>query len=253
MRRYRSTILVVASILTVIFIWWIVSLFYRPEFLPSPFSVFQTVVKLFATGKFFFHMYKTLIRILIGFTLAMVLSTFLGVVMGISKYVEKFFEAEVLIGLTIPALCWAAISIMWFGLKDASAIFAIIALITPMITVNILQGMKALDKDVIEMGKAFKSNKKMIIQHIVLPQLVPYFFASIRFGLGLAWKVVVIAEMMGLSNGIGYMISFWFGLFSMKDVLAWTISFTLVMFVIEYGIIRSFEKRFTRWRPVTAF
>ena len=253
MGKYRSISLVASSILAVIFLWWIISLFYRPEFLPSPILVFQAVVKLFATGKFFFHMYKTVIRIVIGFTLAMVISTILGVIMGISKHVEKFFEAIVLIGLTIPALCWAAISIMWFGLKDASAIFAITALITPMITVNILQGMKALDKDVIEMGKVFKANKKMIVQHIVLPQLVPYFFASIRFGLGLAWKVVVIAEMMGLSNGIGYMISFWFGLFSMKDVLAWTISFTLVMFVIEYGIVRNFEKRLTHWRPVTVF
>lgn len=253
MGKYRSIGLVVTSILAVIFVWWIISLFYRPEFLPSPFLVFQVVVKLFATGEFFFHMYKTVIRIAIGFTLAMVISTILGVIMGISRHVEEFFEAEVLIGLTIPALCWAAISIMWFGLKDASAIFAITALITPMITVNILQGMKTLDKDVIEMGRAFEVNKKMIVQHIVLPQLVPYFFASTRFGLGLAWKVVVIAEMMGLSNGIGYMISFWFGLFSMKDVLAWTISFTLVMFVIEYGIIRNFEKRLTRWRPVAVF
>lgn len=253
MRSYQSFSLIITSIFTLIFLWWIISLFYRPEFLPNPFSVFTRVGSLFLSGDFYYHMYRTLFRIVIGFTIAMILSSVIGVAMGISKYVEKFLEIEVIIGLSVPALCWAAISIMWFGLKDSSAIFAIVVLTSPMIIVNILQGMKALDKEIIEMGNAFKANKKMIILHIVLPQLGPYILSSIRYGLGLAWKVVVIAEMMGLSNGIGYKISFWFGLFSMRDVLAWTISFTLIMVVIEYGIIGRIEKKLMVWRPGTIF
>jgi NitT/TauT family transport system permease protein len=198
-------------------------------------------------------MYYTLLRIVSGFALAMLISLALGVAMGSSRYVEKFFEAEILVGLTIPALAWAVISIMWFGLKDFAAIFAITVLITPAITLNVVQGMKNLDKSLIEMAKAFEADRTLVIRSIVIPQLLPYLFAATRFGLGLAWKTVVIVEMLGLSNGIGYMIAFWFGMFSMKDILAWTLSFTLVMLAFEYGLLGRLEKWAMRWRPTISF
>jgi len=183
----------------------------------------------------------------------MLISIILGVAMGRSRYVEKFFEAEILVGLTIPALAWAVLSIMWFGLKDFAAIFAITVLITPVITLNVVQGMKNLDKGLLEMAKVFGSNKRLVIRSIVIPQLLPYLFAAARFGLGLAWKSVVIVEMLGLSNGIGYMIAFWFGMFSMKDVLAWTLAFTLIMLMFEYGLLGPLEKWAMRWRPTISF
>jgi len=247
--KYISLLLLTLSIFGFITIWWILSLFFKPEFFPSPFLVFGEVKSIFVMGDFFKHMGKTLVRIILGFSISMILSLFLGIIMGKSYYVEKLLEPEILIGLTIPALAWSIISIMWFGLKDTAAVFAIVMLITPMITVNILQGVKNLDKSLIEMGMSFKANKKMILREIVIPQLMPYILAGSRFGLGLAWKVVVIAEMLGLTNGIGYMIAFWFGMFSMKGVLAWTLSFTIVMFILEYGILAPLEKKWAQWRP----
>lgn len=206
------------------------------------------MVTIVADGDFLYHMSKTMIRVLIGFACSMILSLVAGVCMGIWKNVEQFMEPGVLIGLTIPALCWAAISVMLFGLSEITAVFTIVVLVTPMITVNILAGMKALDRDLTEMARAFGAGRKLIIREIVVPQLLPYLVAGMRFGLALSWKVVVIAEMMGLSNGIGYQISYSFGVFSMRDVLAWTLSFTGIMFVIEYGIIGRLEKRWSRWR-----
>lgn len=232
-----------------IVIWWVLSLFFKPEFFPSPLLVFSEVKSIFVTGIFFKHMGKTLIRIIFGFSFAMILSLFLGILMGKSSYIEKLLEPEILIGLTIPALAWSIISIMWFGLKDTAAIFAIVMLITPMITVNILQGVKNLDKSLIEMGISFRANRKMILKEIIIPQLMPYILAGSRFGLSLAWKVVVIAEMLGLTSGIGYMIAFWFGMFSMKGVLAWTLSFTIIMFIFEYGFLAPLERKWAQWRP----
>ncbi len=252
-RKHYSVLLISLSLVSLILVWWFLSLFFRPEFLPSPILVFRDVLAISVSGQFLSHMYYTLLRIICGFALAMLISLVLGIAMGRSKYVEKFFEAEVLVGLTIPALAWSVISIMWFGLKNFAAIFAITVLITPVITLNVVQGMKNLDKSLIEMAKAFESNRGLVIKTIIIPQLLSYLFAATRFGLGLAWKIVVIAEMLGLSNGIGYMIAFWFGMFSMKDVLAWTLSFTLVMLIFEYGLLGRLEKWATRWRPTISF
>ncbi len=247
--RDYSSLLIGVSILTLILIWWLLSLFFKPEFFPGPLLVFRDAWLLFVSGEFLSHMSSTLLRIVCGFGAAMILSVTLGVAMGRSRYIEKFFEAEILVGLTIPALAWAVISIMWFGLNNLAAVFAITVLITPAITLNVLQGVKNLDKSLIEMAKSFGSDRRLIIRDVVFPQLLPYLLAATRYGFGLAWKTVVIVEMLGLSSGIGYMIAFWFGMFSMQKVLAWTLSFTLVMLVFEYGFLGRLERRATRWRP----
>jgi NitT/TauT family transport system permease protein len=190
----------------------------------------------------------TMMRVLVGFSCALALSLAIGIAMGVWRSVETFLEPGVLIGLTIPALCWTAIAVMLLGLGEGPAIFSIIVLVTPMITVNVLAGMKALDRQLIEMAKAFGANRRVILREVVFPQLLPYVLAGSRYGLGLSWKVVVIAEMMGLSSGIGYQIAFSYGMFSLAKVFAWTVSFSAVMFGIEYGLMRPLEKRWTKWQ-----
>jgi NitT/TauT family transport system permease protein len=115
--------------------------------------------------------------------------------------------------------------------------------------VGVVQGMHALDSDLLEMARAFKIGTTQRILHVFLPQLLPHFLSSARYGLALSWKVVVIIEMMGLTSGIGYMISFWFGVFSMERVLAWTLSFTVCMFLIESFVFKAVERQLLHWRP----
>lgn len=234
---------------TIILIWQIIAFFFPPAFIPGPFIVLGEVYKLFADGSFFFHMYHTLVRVIVGFIWAFLVSLGLGIMMGVNRLAETYFEEAILVGLTIPGLAWSIIALLWFGISDLAAWFAIFIIIAPIITINVWQGTKALDKDLIEMGQAFQATKPQIIFSIILPQLVPYLFAALRFGFALSWKVVVLSEMLGLSNGVGFMINYAFELFSMKLVLAWTVGFALVMLVIEMGIFNFFEKRLTSWRP----
>lgn len=237
-----------ASILTLLLLWQAIAWFFPPSLLPGPVAVFGTVWEIFVSGKFFFHMVHTLLRVGAGFLWAFLVSIGLGIFMGVSRTAERFFEVEILVGLTIPSLAWAVIALMWFGIKEIAPVFTIFIIILPIITVNMWQGTKALDHEVIEMARAFRARRAMVIREVVIPQLVPYLLAATRFGLSLAWKVTVIAEMLGLSNGIGYMIHYSFGIFSMQEVLAWTIAFTLVMMVLEYGLLNPLEARITRWR-----
>jgi ABC-type nitrate/sulfonate/bicarbonate transport system substrate-binding protein len=84
----------------------------------------------------------------------------------------------------------------------------------------------------------------------VLPQTVPYLLAATRYALGISWKIATTVELIGMSSGVGYMLNYWFGLFSMTQVLAWTLTFTLVLLGIEFLLINPFEKRATAWRAV---
>ncbi len=240
----------VGSLALLLTVWSVAALFTRSSFLPGPLTVFHEVVRILVHEQFLVHMAHTLHRVLAGMALAFSLSLLFGIPMGLSRGAERFLEAYILVGLTVPGLCWAVLSLMWFGIANTAPIFAITVTVFPLITTNIWQGTKALDKELADMGKAFRASRGMIIRQILLPQLLPFMLAALRFGFSLAWKVVVLSEMLGLSNGIGYMINTSFASFSMTGVLAWTLSFTAVMFVIEFGIFKPMEGHLTRWRPV---
>jgi NitT/TauT family transport system permease protein len=139
--------------------------------------------------------------------------------------------------------------IMFFGLNETSAYAAVAITIMPMLAISIWQGTKSIDKDLIDMSRIFHASPLSKVVDVILPQLISHILAAIRYGLGLAWKVVVVVEMFGLSNGVGYQVVRGFNVFSMKAVLAWAISFLVVMIVIEFGIIGWVEKAVTRWRP----
>ncbi len=242
----------VASVSAMLLAWHAIASFFPPSLLPGPIPVFKRVGEILISGRFAVHMAATLLRVGAGFFLAFLVGIALGIFMGVNRTAERFFEAEIVVGLTIPSLAWAVIALMWFGISEVAPIFTIYIVLLPLITVNMLQGAKALDQEVIEMAQAFRARRAMMIRDVVIPQLVPYLLAATRFGLSLAWKVTVIAELLGLSNGIGYMIHYSFGIFSMVDVFAWTIAFTLVMLALEYGLLKPLETRVTAWRRAVA-
>jgi len=241
-----------ASLLAVLVVWHAIASFFPPTLLPGPIPVFGRVWQIIFSGTFTVHMGATLLRVATGFFFAFFASIALGIFMGVNRTAERFFEAQIVVALTIPSLAWSVIALMWFGISELAPIFTIFIVLLPVITVNIVQGTKALDHEMIEMANAFRAGRAMVILEVVIPQLVPYLLAATRFGLSLAWKVAVIAELLGLSNGIGYMIHYSFGIFSMLDVFAWTLAFTLVMLAIEYGLLKPLEARVTGWRRAVA-
>jgi len=239
----------VGSIVVLLGAWWLLSLVFPPALIPRPVETLSEVAAIISGGEFLTEMGNTLRRVLVGFGIAMVISIPLGIVMGTFRSLESFFEPPVILGLTMPGLIWAVLMIMFFGLTETSAYGAVAVTIFPMLTISIWQGTKAMDKDLMDMSSAFHASPWSKVVDVILPQLVSHILAAIRYGLGLAWKVVVVVEMFGFSNGVGYQVVRGFNVFSMKAVLAWAITFLVVMIVIEFGIIGSLERTVTRWRP----
>lgn len=239
----------VGSIMAMLFVWWGMTLFFPPTLVPHPLDTLTEVVAIMSTGDFFSEMGATLRRVGVGFVIAMLVAIPLGILMGTIKPLEHFFEPPVILGLTMPGLIWAVLAIMFFGLNETSAYAAVSITICPMLAISLWQGAKSIDKDLIDMSTAFHASPWSKIVDVILPQLISHILAAIRYGLGLAWKVVVVVEMFGFSNGVGYQVVRGFNTFSMKAVLAWAITFLIVMIVIEFGFIGWLEKRVTRWRP----
>src|SRR6185369_4346597 len=180
--------------------------------------------------------------------LTMVLGVTTGTIMGLSRKGEVFLDSWVLVGLTVPAIVNSIICLLWLGLNDRAAIVAIGTAAFPAVSISIWQGIKGIDTQLVGMGQAFHLNRSAIIRKIIFPQLLPHILASMRYALGICWKICTTVELIGMSSGVGYQLNYWFGLFSMTQVFAWTLLFLLVMFAIEYLIFKPIEKRLTRWR-----
>jgi NitT/TauT family transport system permease protein len=245
------------SILSFLGLWWVGSLFSAPEILPGPIAIGRTIVSNFTTlgpeGKTAeFHVAITLARILFTFSIAMALGIAIGLIMGMRRKVELAFGYLIPIALTMPTLLAVFLCVMWFGFSEAGGLFAVVLTVTPFVTVNMLAGTKALDKELVDMAHAFKAKRSLVVRKVLIWQLMPYIFSAFRYAFGMTWKIVALAETFGLKYGIGYMFTFWFEQFNMAQVMAWIVLFVALMLIFEHGVIARLEDKIFAWRPVHA-
>jgi len=243
MTRYR-----VASIASLFAVWLILAALFPSNVVPGPRDVGAAMWGNIRSGQAVFHLFKTLLRVGIGLVITMLLGIAIGGAMGLSRKSEVFFDAWVMVGLTIPAIVYSILCLLWFGLNDRAAIIAIGFSAFPTVAISIWQGIKGLDNQLTGMGTAFHLSSSAIFRKIIVPQLVPQILASMRSALGICWKICTIVELVGMSSGVGYMLNYWFGLFKMTQVFAWTLLFLIVMFGIEFLLFKPIENRLTRWR-----
>jgi NitT/TauT family transport system permease protein len=193
----------------------------------------------------------TLGRILAGFGVAFVVSLVIGIAAARSVTFRRFCDPAIILGLTVPGLVWALLCVIWFGVSLTTPIVAIALGIAPVMILHVLQGMKAVDSEIVEMAHVFKLSPRDKLIHIWIPSLIPHLIGGARVGLSLGWKVIVLVELFGLSNGVGYQLNSEFSSQNVAGVLAWTIVFWAVMVVIEYGVLQSLERASSKWRRVS--
>jgi NitT/TauT family transport system permease protein len=239
--------------LSILVVWWLGGALLSESVVPSPLRVVSTMTALIISGEAWFQLWQTLVRILLGFSVSVVLGIGIGLLMGLGRKLSDYVEVWLTVVITIPSLCWAIISLAWFGLRDSAAVFTIASITVPLIAVNFGSGVRQIDMSVVEMAQVFQANRQLIIRRVVFPQLVPHAIAAVRYGLPMSWKMAIIAEMLGLPDGVGFMLTYWFHLLNMTQVFAWTLLFTSVMLFVEYLVLKPFEQRLSRWKPAVKF
>lgn len=239
----------IMSYVSLVIGWWILSLFFPHYIVPSPPIIFGTLKDIILYGNPLRHVAPTMMRIALGFGASMALGISMGVLMGARKYWESFFRDYVTVSLSIPALCWAALATMWFGLKPTAPLVATTLITFPYVALNIWEGVRGVDKELVDMARSFEVPSRTILRKIIFPSLMPFLFAATRYGFAISWKIVAIAEMFAASAGMGYMIVYSYETFSMRGVIAWTLLFTAIILFIEYAFFKPAEKYVLRWRP----
>ena len=137
---------------------------------------------------------------------------------------------------------------IWVGLVESAAILAVALNKLPNTTVTIREGARAMDEGLLEMARVFRVPWHRTLRDVVLPQLYPYLLAATRSGLALIWKIVLVAELLGRSNGVGFQLGTYFQLFDVASILAYAIAFIAVVQLIEWGLLMPLERHLSRWR-----
>jgi len=228
--------------------WWIAALFAGSAKLPAPPIVLATVIAEARSGALLLHLGATLARVTFAFVLAMSLGCAIGYLMGRVRLANRLGDPWLILLLNLPALVVIVLAYIWAGLTETAAIAAIAINKLPTAVVTLREGTRALDPALDEMAQVFAFPRWRRFRHVLLPQLAPYIAAAGRSGLSLVWKIVLVAELLGRPNGVGFEIGVAFQLFDIPLLLAYSLSFAAVVLVIEAVILQPFEIRVSRWR-----
>ena len=228
--------------------WIIGSHLVGPRLLPSPQAVALAIIHEARSGALMFNLGVTLLRVAASFTLAMTLGTVIGLAMGRNPVVNRLADPWLVVLLNLPALVIIVLAYVWAGLTEIAALVAVALNKLPIAIVTVREGARALDPALDEMARVFRMSGWVRLRHVIIPQLAPYLAAATRSGLSLVWKIVLIVELLGRPNGVGFEIGVAFQLFDVTRILAYALTFVVVMLAIETFLVQPFERYVSRWR-----
>mgnify|MGYP001809646096 CR=1 FL=1 len=237
-----------ASLLLLLAVWQGAGMLAASRLLPMPVDVLRIAVAGVADGTLPYHVGVTLARVAGSFVLSMLIGAGVGLALGRSALLNRLFDGWLVLFLNLPALVVIILCYVWFGLVESAAVLAVSLNKIPNVAVIVREGARSLDRDYLEVAALYRFGTWGTLRHVVLPQLAPYLMAAARSGLALIWKIVLVVELMGRSNGVGFQLNLYFQLFDVGAILAYTLVFVAVVLVIETAGLQPIDRRLARWR-----
>jgi ABC-type nitrate/sulfonate/bicarbonate transport system permease component len=199
-------------------------------------------------GQFWKHFFVTLQRFAIGLAMAVIGGAFLGVMIGSLPLARALLNDTLLVFLTLPAVIWAFLTVMWFGIGPKAPIVTTALSAAPFIAVNVAQGVRAIGPDLHRMSAAFGVPFTRRVRHLVLPAVMGYVFAGIRFAVIIGWNGVLLAEWFGAAEGVGWRARIWYDSNRYRGFVGWIVVFVVFILIVDRLVLTPLQRRAFRWR-----
>jgi sulfonate transport system permease protein len=232
-----------------ILILWIIATnleLFSAAILPSISTVFDSLKSQLNSGQLWKDISISLVRVLEGYLIAATLGITLGVLMGISERINKFFFLTFTSIRQIPMLAWIPLIVLWFGIGESSKIIVIVIAAYFPILLNTMNGIKRTDKNLIEVGNMYNLSKWKLFTKIYFPSALPSIFVGLKLGLGISWMAVVGAEIIASSSGIGYRMNDARSLMQPEVVFVGMFAIALIGIIMDQ-ILSRISKKITPW------
>ncbi|WP_407120538.1 ABC transporter permease [Bradyrhizobium sp. STM 3561] len=173
---------------------------------PPPSRIFTTITELARSGELVHHIAATLWRVSLGFAFGVVAGTLLGAISGYWSLARRLLDPTVQALRAIPSLAWVPLFILWLGIFETSKVALIAIGVFFPVYLGVMGAILSVDRKIVEVGRVFRLSGFAMIRRILLPAVLPAYVVSLRIGLGLGWMFVVAAELIGASEGLGYLL-----------------------------------------------
>ena len=244
----KNRIISLLSVILLISIWKIISVIYKSDLiLPSPESTIIAIIKLFASKNFILVIGTTILRGLIGFAISFILGVGLGILAGINSSFNAFLKPILVTIRSTPVISLILLALIWFKV-DMVPVFIAFLTMFPFICTNIIDGIKNVDHDLVEMAQVYNVNKIGIIKEVYLPAITPFIFSGASSAMGIGWRAIIIGEVLSQPQfGIGTLMQTAQTYLLVNEVIAWTIIAIVISSLFEI-IIRKVEKLIVVWK-----
>jgi NitT/TauT family transport system permease protein len=231
-------------------VWQAVSLVMPAFVFPSLDNIFNRTLGILESWRQFSDVLATVSRILGGLAGSFILGAIFASFMMRIRFLDKFVSPILTFFQGIPALSWVVFAIIWFRGTEFRIFFIMVVTTLPAFTFQILDALRGMQKDLIEMVQSFRPTRRKILTAMIMPAILPEILTAWKVNIGNASRVVVVAELVGATDGIGYQLMQQQQLFDMAGALAWTLQIVFFVVVVQQ-IISLIETNVFRYRAVS--
>ncbi|WP_043739153.1 ABC transporter permease [Thioalkalivibrio nitratireducens] len=238
----------IASLLLFLAAWEWASVFYGELILPDPRAAFARLAEWIAAGTVWPELATTARRALAGYLLAVLAGSVLGMAAGMSMTASMMSRPIITVLIGTPPIAWLVLALLWFGAGDGTPIFTVFVAAFPITFIGAMQGARTLDGQLGDMATVFRVPRWMRFTDVHLPHLVSYLFPAWITALGISWKVVVMAELLATSDGVGAALAVSRSHLDTTATLAWIAAIVGLLLAVEYLLLEPLKREVERWR-----
>jgi NitT/TauT family transport system permease protein len=237
-----------AALVLILVAWTLLSRRYGAYVLPAPGAILTGFGEIVRSGEIWTHTAASLARIVVGFGLAVLVALVMALGGFLSPLARGVVHDFLAILNSTSVFVWIVISLIWFGLSNWAPIFTTFMLTLPVVASNLVEGVASVDQRLLEMGDAYRLGGREKFTSIVIPSTLPYLVAGMKVGFGLALKVSVVAEIFGVTSGIGYIMNYSREILATQMVFVWALVMIFVMVATDKLLFGPVNRWLTRWR-----
>ncbi|MDD4107453.1 MAG: ABC transporter permease subunit [Prolixibacteraceae bacterium] len=237
-----------ASVISILIVWKIMALYFDSDFVvPQPEDTFFTVVELFGSAGFLKAAGSTVIRGITGFVISAVLGIGVGIIAGINSGFNAFINPILIMIRSTPVISLILLALIWFSSGMVPVFIAMLTMF-PFICTNVVDGIRSVDKGLVEMARFYNVGKHKIITGVYIPAIMPFIISGASSAMGIGWRAIIIGEVLSQPRyGIGTTMQAAQTFLNVDEVIAWTIIAVLISYIFE-KIIRWSEHKIVIWR-----
>ncbi len=245
-KRALSHVWAEGLLILVIGLWWLLSRELPEIIVPRPLVVAEQIWVFFSDQQYIWHVIFSIVRVLISVLIAVFLGTFLALLPYWLPVTDIIVHERIKPLLnSFPSVGWAILAVIWFGPSHGTIVFIMSMILIPFCLVNVSEGLREIDTEMIEMARSFTRRKVIVLFKVTLPLLMPYIIAAIRIAYGVGWKIALVAELFGSESGLGFLLQQAQSVADAATVFATCLTIVVIFWLGEKVVINPLSRKFT--------